>query len=373
VGLLKLAAYYKKQGHKVKLVRGNVANDGFNPDKIMVTSLFTYWADYVRDTVQHYRKIYPDATISVGGIYASLMPDHCKEYTGCDRVFKGVHKSAEKCKPAYELVDVDYQIIHASRGCIRRCKFCGTWKIEPDFIPKKSIKKEISSNKLIFYDNNLLANPYIKDILKELEKAQYNGRAVYSESQCGFDGRLIQKDPELARLIKKARFQNVRIAWDHSYDQHENIEKQLKILENAGFNMKDLYVFMVYNWDHDFEEMEKKRIKCWEWGVQIADCRYRPLDQTFDYYKPLKKNQTNEEYFIHEKWTDAQVKQFRRNIRRQNICVRHGFPFYSKMLEHKVVSREQTQRLKGESKETVLKEVPDAWFPDVVHFPQIYW
>jgi len=27
-------------------------------------------------------------------------------------------------------------------------------------------------------------------------------------------------------------------------------------------------------------------------------------------------------YFIHPKWTDAEVKQFRKNVRRQNICVR---------------------------------------------------
>jgi len=41
---------------------------------------------------------------------------------------------------------------------------------------------------------------------------------------------------------------------------------------------------MIYNWSFDYEELEAKREKCFEWNVQIADCRYRPLNQTFDNY-----------------------------------------------------------------------------------------
>lgn len=64
---------------------------------------------------------------------------------------------------------------------------------------------------------------------------------------------------------------------------------------------------MLYNWDVPFEETEQKRLKCWEWKVQIADCRYRPLTQTYDHYNPRKK-QTNEDYYIHPSWIDEEVK-----------------------------------------------------------------
>ena len=80
IGLLKLASYYRKKGHKFKLIRGNHPA-GFYPDKILVTSLFTYWSDYVRESVQYYKKRYPKAKIEVGGIYATLMPEHCKNHT----------------------------------------------------------------------------------------------------------------------------------------------------------------------------------------------------------------------------------------------------------------------------------------------------
>jgi hypothetical protein len=344
IGLLKLASYHRKRGDEVKLVRGNQYFSEFYPKQIKITSLFTYWASYVWESVRFYKENYPKAKVIVGGIYASLMPEHCKK-SGCDEVFIGVHKGAEKCEPAYDLVDVDYQIVHTSRGCTRRCKFCGTWKIEPKFTYKKTIKEEICSNRIIFYDNNLLANPYIKDIFKELMNAKRNGRVVYSESQCGIDGRLLT--PELAKLLRKARFLNPRIAWDHGYNQCKMIKKQIDMLVDAGYPAKDIYVFMIYNYKPDYYEMLNKLKQCKKWGVQIADCRYRPLDQTFDNYNP-RKRQTNEEYYIYPKWTDRQIKLFRRKVRQQNIMIRHGFDFYNRELE-KLGARKR--ELKALSKE----------------------
>jgi hypothetical protein len=358
IGLLKLASYYRTRGDRVKLVRGN-KKLRFQPDEIKITSLFTYWSKYVWESVHYYKKHYPKAKISVGGIYASLMPKHCK-MSGCDEVFIGIHEEAEKCAPAYDLLEdnphpLNYQIVHASRGCIRRCKFCGVRKTEPEFVPKESIKNEIKSNRLVFYDNNLLANPYIENILVEIANAKYNGRPIRCESQCGFDGRLLT--PKLAKLIKKARFEYPKIAWDGSYEECEAVKKQIKYLVDAGYKSKSISVFMLYNWEIDFHEMEKKRIACWKWRVQISDCRYRPVNQTWDNYNP-RRAQTNTDYFIHPKWTDAQVKQFRKNVREQNICVRHGFLYYSKSLEQKKFKR------KG-------KRPKDAWNPSTVRPPEV--
>jgi len=328
IGLLKLASYHRSLGDEVRLVRGNVMVK-YQPDLIEITSLFTYWSRYVWESVWFYKKYYPKSKVVVGGIYASLMPEHCKK-SGCDDVFVGIHGEAEKFKPAYDLVDVDYQIIHTSRGCIRKCKFCGTWMLEPKFTFKKLIKDEINSNRIIFYDNNLLANPFICDILSELIETKYNDRVVYSESQCGIDGRLL--NPELAKLLKKARFLNPRIAWDNDYSQKKEIEKQIHMLLDAGYIERDIYIFMIYNYRRNYVEMKNKIKKCKEWGVQIADCRYRPLDQTFDNYKPNLK-QTSCDYYIRPNWTDRQIKLFRRNVRRQNIMIRHGFGCYDAELE----------------------------------------
>lgn len=341
IGLLKLASYYRRKGCKIKLNRGNQFA-GFYPDKIYITSLFTYWSSFVKDAVTFYKKKYPKSIIEVGGIYATLMPEHCKKYTGCDKVHKGLHKGAEKCLPAYDLIDVDYQIIHGMRGCERRCPFCGIWRIEKkSFKIAKQIQKEICKNKIIFYDNNMLINPNIMEILEMLSKATINKLPVRCECQSGFDGRILQKNPELAVLLKKARFENIRIAWDFTYEQNYQVENWINILERAGYRRAEMFVFMVYNWSFDYEELELKRRKCFEWGIQIADCRFRPLDQVYDNYNPRSKCQTNEDYYIHSNWTDEQIRKFRKDVRIHNICLRYKIP-----LEKYVQKYERTKSRK---------------------------
>lgn len=327
IGLLKLASYYRERGESIELIRGNSPATK-EPNYIYITSLFTYWSQYVRDSVHFYKELYPNAIIQVGGVYATLMPEHCKEYTGCDIVFKGQDLEAEKCQPAYDLVNVDYQIMHGMRGCCRTCDFCGIWRIEKlGFKTAKEIQGEIIKNHLVFYDNNMLVNPYIKDILLMLKVYTLNNRVIKSECQSGFDGRILAKHPEYAIMLKEARFENIRLAWDFKYEQYEEVENWINILNDAGYKSKDIFIFMIYNWDFPYDIMEKKRQKCYEWGVQIADCRYRPLNQTYDNYSPQKKNQTHNDYYIHPNWTDQLIRKFRRLVRQHNICVRYKIPW----------------------------------------------
>lgn len=385
IGLLKIASYLKSNGHQVQLVRGERLGEdrGFVPDEIWITSLFTYWSKYVRESVRYYRTLYQTAKVTVGGIYASLMPEHCKKYTGCDEVYIGVMNEAERFLPDFSLIDglnshpIDYQIVHTSRGCIRRCTFCGTWKIEPRFTAKKTIRSEIKYKRIVFYDNNLLANPNIESILSELIELRQKKRILWCESQSGFDGKILVEKPHLGSLLKKAAFRYPRIAWDWRYEKHLSIQEQLRILTAGGYSLKDIFVFMLYNWKMPFEEMERKRVKCWKWGVQIADCRYRPLHQTFDSYHSGKKTQLEGEYYIHRSggWTDASIRQFRRNIRRQNICVRHGFSFYSRDSERKrrkkaVIQAVKSLKTKIEKIGYLEKENMSYWFPDTISSPE---
>ena len=383
IGLLKISAYLKTKNINVKLIRFEENKDEdygqttlistekneFKPDLICVTSIFTYWSKYVKNAVFYYKNKFKNTPILVGGVYASLMPEHCKKYTKCSDVIQGPIPEVENLIPDYSLVDVDYQIIHTSRGCIRKCGFCGTYIIEPDWVCKKSIKDEIIKKKLVFYDNNLLANQYIEDILKELIELKKEKKISYLESQSGFDGRILRKKPRLAKMLKDAGFKNPKIAWDYGVKQAPKIKEQIDLLIDAGFTAKEISVFMIYNYEPAYEEMEQKRVKCAEWGVQITDCRYRPLDATDDNYSSFKRNQTSEDYYIHEEcgWTDTKVRKFRRNIRRHNICMRHEVDYHSTILERKQVPQEDAKKYREmkfkEIKEKYSEELPDAWCP----------
>ncbi|MBI5458976.1 cobalamin-dependent protein [Methanobacterium sp.] len=435
IGLLKLASYYKNKGYEVKLNRlnsnfkSNIDHFNFKPDLILITSLFTYWSKYVKEAVTFCKIHFPTAKIVVGGIYASLMPEHCRKYTGCDDVFVGVCEDAEDFEPDYSLVNVDYQILHTSRGCIRKCSCCGVYEIEPTFKYKKSIRESIlkreksrkkdiqivtdqisiktaskinkllknvmdrevaeivnnilskeitkeiekinrkKSAKIIFYDNNLLANSHIKEILEELVELKKQRIILNCESQSGFDGRILLRSPELGVLLKKANFINPKIAWDGPFSDKEKIKRQIDILIDSGYQDKYISVFMIFNHDLSFDEMERKRIQCWEWNVQITDCRFRPLDQTFDNYNPyVKKPQSRKDYYIHPGWNDKLVRLFRSNIRKHNICVRQDILYYSADIERKRIKKEKASKYKKMVFDTAKKYVSDAWDPSVVHY-----
>jgi len=339
IGLLKLGALHKAKGNKVKLVRGEKhrSDIGFVPDQILVTSLFTYWSKHVWNSIKHYRELFPSANIQLGGIYATLHYNTLK-YIGLSKKYDvdthiGVNSEAEKYYPDYSLIpEIDYHATHMMRGCIRRCSFCGTWKIEPDRTNKS--KEEIISelarvgkNRVIFYDNNLLANPNIKEILNAFVNLRVNEKPVVFESQSGFDGRLLESNPELATLIKKARFQNVRIAWDNSINDKASIKKQITILRDAGYTAKDLSIFMIYNFNVSYDDMINKLEHCKKWGVQITDCRYRPLELDYDEYNPhMRHGQPEGSFYIHTKagWTDKKIRDFRVKVRKHNIWVRYA-------------------------------------------------
>lgn len=342
VGLLKLGSLYKSQGARVKLVRGNQPKRKFcyfEPSLILITSIFTYWSQYVWDAIEHYRTLFPKAEIILGGIYATLHHNRkyfqkkLKRYNA--KCYVGLHSEAEKCYPDYSLLNgnVEHHVTHAMRGCIRKCRFCGVWKIEPKRLYKTSeeLIKEIKSvgkNKVIFFDNNLLANKNIKEILSDLANLKVDGKPLTFECQSGFDGRLLEKVPELAVLLKRARFQNVRIAWDNSVSDYLLVKRQLRHLEKAGYKPKDVSVFMIYNFDTLYKEMLEKLRYCKKLGVQITDCRYRPLKSVHDDYNPQKyrDGQTKDEYYIHTKagWTDQKIRDFRKRVRQHNIWIRYA-------------------------------------------------
>ena len=59
------------------------------PAAILVTSLMTYWHPGVAAAIGLARERFPEAPVILGGIYATLCPEHARKYSGADRVVAG--------------------------------------------------------------------------------------------------------------------------------------------------------------------------------------------------------------------------------------------------------------------------------------------
>jgi hypothetical protein len=200
---------------------------------------------------------------------------------------------------AYNKCNETEQWIRITEGCPNRCPFC----YEPQEFKVFGIP-EIVKNDVKIMDMNLLAKPEALDIINELGSKKVNDKVVYYELICGVDYRFLTQ--ELAGALKKARFRNIRIAWDFQLTEQYRISNAIKRLIKAGYQSREIMVFMICNWLIKPEINMKKMDLCKVWNVKVADCYYD---------NQLSPNITP----IH--WSEKEIKEFRKNARKHNQLV----------------------------------------------------
>jgi len=300
LGLLKLSTYHRSRGDTVSLVRGCELIP-FRPDLIYVTSLFTWAWRPVWRAVRYYKRLFPNVKVLLGGLYASLMPEHAS-LSGADGVFRGVVEEVEDLIPDYSLLESsrhwrgwDGSIIFSSRGCNRRCPFCAVWRVEGSInSEKRSIKHLIyqKHTKIIFLDNNFLQSKYWRDICDELESI---GKWV--DFNQGLDARLITDEvaERLSRLkLSSGRGVKVRLGYD-STSMKPYVGKAIERLKAAGIKGRKIMVYVLFNYSDDPEDFFSRVRDVLNWGATAYPMRYEPLDA-------LEKN-----VYISPKWTPEEV------------------------------------------------------------------
>ena len=262
LGLLKISTWHKRKGDIVQLIKDtqhNKAIDEFQEkekcykslkdryDTIYITSLFTYQAHYLIESIEYYKNKFPHARIKVGGIMATLMPEYIRKKTGI-RPHVGLLRGAENCPPDYSWYPgLSYSISFTTRGCPRNCRFCAVKKHEPEFKIKENWPQDIDVTKgqIIFWDNNWLASPNFEKDIERLVKFREVGITKIDFNQ-GLDCRLL--DEEKIKLLNQIKFKPLRLAFDNcSEDGH--IQNVIELAQKYGF--KDIRVYVLYNFEDD--------------------------------------------------------------------------------------------------------------------------
>lgn len=248
LALMKISNYYKCLGEEVEFVQANK-----DYEKIYASTIFTRSKDKVEKLVEIYG---PD--IEVGGTgwdikkelnieIEKTKPDY-NLYSAEEIAarMKGIGTKEHKLKKANEIVNAGMGF--TSRGCIRNCGFCFVPKKEGKFRDVAEIGDLINpkSNILILHDNNLTADPYCVDKLKEIKE-----RKLIVDINQGCDVRLMT-DEKAYWMGQVKHLRSLHYAWDLM--EHEN-----KVLEGIGILSK--YVkrykhmcFMLVGFNTSFEE-----------------------------------------------------------------------------------------------------------------------
>jgi hypothetical protein len=280
LGLLKLSSYHKKLGDTTELVRGVTFDILEAPDTIYVTSLFTWSWKPVWEAIHHYSKLFPESELWLGGLYASLMPDHAA-LSGIDpkHIFRGTFHEAEDLLPDYSLVPhwnekVGASIIFASRGCVRKCTFCAVPRMEGKLNSEKGSVKQLiwpSHKRVIFFDNNFFASRWWENVLDEIEELKLN-----VDFNQGLDARLVSD--EVAERISRLKVDPyIRFSYDYK-NMGSSVKNAINALKSYGVNPRNILVYALYNFTDTPQDLFERIKNTLSWGAVSYPMRYQPTN-----------------------------------------------------------------------------------------------
>ncbi len=156
------------------------------PDVILVASGMTYWYPGVIEAIGRLRAQYGSVPTVLGGVYATLCPEHARLHSGADVIVTGPgvasalrlvdevtgHDSGSEqhaetgawLAPAHDLVSRPFAAIATSWGCPYHCTYCASHRLQPAFIRRDpgAVVEEIVGcvergiRDFAFYDDALL-------------------------------------------------------------------------------------------------------------------------------------------------------------------------------------------------------------------------
>jgi hypothetical protein len=339
LGLMKIAQYHGSRGKRdfVTFIKGEeVAALSEAWDRIYVTTLFSFEFARISKSIDFAIEAANGEKdkIFVGGIAASLMHERFvrePRWTGI-RFIKGLLGEApaisleldefseelysgdrtgtpiEDLTPDYSILDqINYRypvsdayFTYASRGCIRKCSFCGVPKLEGgqrDIAPITSMVRDIDKiygqkKDLILMDNNVVAAPRFHEIMAEIRGLGFTRGAKLTrpgrppvqrrvDFNQGVDARILCKDPVYLRELSSICIKPLRIAFDH-LGLKKPYEQAIRYA--CEFGLEELSNYMLYNF-HDGPADLYARMKLnvdlnEELGIRIWSfpMRYQPTD-----------------------------------------------------------------------------------------------
>ena len=215
-------------------------------------------------------------------------------------------KPIEDLVPDYSILEhIDYRypvsdayFTYASRGCVRKCAFCGVPELEGGQRDTNSLTEVVKGvsrlygekRHLILMDNNVVASPNFKEIIAEivdlgfecgatLRRGRYNLQRRVDFNQ-GVDARILCKDQMYLQQLSKIAIKPLRIAFDH-LGVKKPYAQAIRYAATAG--LTELSNYMLYNF-HDsprdlFERMRLNVDLNEELSIRIFSfpMRYQPV------------------------------------------------------------------------------------------------
>ncbi len=303
------------------------------PDAILITSLMTYWYPGPQRVIELLRLKFTDVPVVLGGIYATLLPEHARKVVKPDVIVTGpgeftvLNTLAELLDislntgtqdlnlddfpyPAFDLIrdHLEYLVIMTARGCPYDCSFCAQKLIsmpfkqrDPDAVIEELVYhyQRYKLRDVAFYDDALFINRdrHIKIILEKLIRRNLPLRL---HSPNGLFANQI--DRELAELMYRANFKTTRLSFETSNenrrrDMSNKISNQgmvnaVNSLVRAGFDRNQLEAYVIMGLpDQSIDEILASAVFVNNLGLMIRLASYSPIPGTVEFERAVQNKQ----------------------------------------------------------------------------------
>lgn len=291
------------------------------PDVILVTSLMTYWYGGVRETVNYLRRAFPKTPILLGGIYASLCPEHARANLNVNLVFEGAGEERildllsrytnTKIEYGFNVNDLDaypypafdlqrhisYIPLLTSRGCPFRCHYCASHILEQRRLLRSPAKvaDEIlywhngyGVQDFALYDDAFLIdfNRHAKPLLKQIIAL---GLPLRFHTPNALHIREITE--EAAHLMYAAGFETIRLGLETvDFDKRDSLDSKVAAheytaavaaLKKAGFTKKQVGAYLLAGLPHQqTADVLRSVAIVKESGITPIPAYYTPIPKT---------------------------------------------------------------------------------------------
>ncbi len=285
------------------------------PDMVFVGSGMTYWAPGPQTALALCRKIWPKTPLVLGGVYASLLPEHARRSCAADLVVAGPLERPDNWEAVWRLAGAPapaipqgaglslaedlypgaaFAPILGSRGCPYGCAYCASKRLFPGFSPAPpqallaSVMRRYAAGTrhFAFYDDALLVDfddrlgPLLEGMLSAgLDLALHTPNAVHAALL----------GPKACRLLKACGLSHVRIGLESlnfsgRLDrklQREDWEEAVDNLLAAGFAPEEIglnLLFMLPGQDLERLAEDVRALRRRGFRVHLSD--YSPIPGT---------------------------------------------------------------------------------------------